>query len=57
MWPMHGVYICPRCLRKHQVAWDESSEPVGPGEAEHRAETHRQERTAMAVASGVTLLH
>lgn len=22
MWPMHGKYICPRCLREFPVAWE-----------------------------------
>jgi hypothetical protein len=22
MWPMHGKYICPDCLREHPVAWE-----------------------------------
>jgi hypothetical protein len=22
MWPMHGKYICPRCLREYPVAWE-----------------------------------
>lgn len=22
MWPMHGKYICPRCLCEHVVAWE-----------------------------------
>jgi hypothetical protein len=21
MWPMHGRYVCRRCLREHEVAW------------------------------------
>jgi hypothetical protein len=23
MWPIHGRYICKRCLREHPVEWDE----------------------------------
>jgi hypothetical protein len=26
MWPMHGKYICPRCLIEYPVAW------AGPAE-------------------------
>lgn len=22
MWPIHGKYICPRCLREHAVNWE-----------------------------------
>jgi len=22
MWPMHGKYICRKCLREHAVAWE-----------------------------------
>jgi hypothetical protein len=22
MWPMHGKYICSRCLREYPVAWE-----------------------------------
>jgi hypothetical protein len=22
MWPMHGQYICARCLREHPVPWE-----------------------------------
>ncbi len=22
MWPMHGKYICPRCLSEYPVAWE-----------------------------------
>ena len=24
MWPIHGKYICPQCLREHAVAWEGS---------------------------------
>ena len=23
MWPIHGQYLCPRCLLAHPVPWDE----------------------------------
>ena len=26
MWPIHGKYICPQCLRTYPVAW-EGTEP------------------------------
>ena len=22
MWPIHGRYICPQCLREHAVVWE-----------------------------------
>ncbi len=22
MWPIHGKYICPRCLREYAVSWE-----------------------------------
>jgi hypothetical protein len=36
MWPMHGKYICPDCLREHPVVWDdipqasETAQPARP---------------------------
>jgi hypothetical protein len=33
MWPMHGKYICPDCLREYPVAWEDlpaRREPVAP---------------------------
>ena len=24
MWPMHGRYICRKCLREHRVVWEGS---------------------------------
>ena len=23
MWPIHGKYICPTCLREYPVAWEQ----------------------------------
>jgi hypothetical protein len=23
MWPIHGKYICPDCLREYPVAWED----------------------------------
>jgi hypothetical protein len=28
MWPIHGKYICPDCLREYPVFWEETQEPV-----------------------------
>jgi hypothetical protein len=22
MWPIHGRYVCPQCLREYRVAWE-----------------------------------
>ena len=27
MWPMHGKYICPQCLREHRVSWESRGAP------------------------------
>jgi len=32
MWPIHGKYICPQCLREHRVNWE------GPAQAEEYAD-------------------
>lgn len=24
MWPIHGKYICPTCLREYPVAWEDT---------------------------------
>jgi hypothetical protein len=28
MWPMHGKYICPQCLREYPVFWQDSNRPA-----------------------------
>jgi hypothetical protein len=28
MWPIHGRYICPQCLRVHAVAWEGPAQPA-----------------------------
>ena len=35
MWPVHGKYICPQCLREHRVYWEEgpAEAPVASGKA------------------------
>ena len=31
MWPIHGKYICPQCLREYPVAWEGSPRvPIMP---------------------------
>jgi hypothetical protein len=29
MWPIHGKYICPNCLRSYPVAWEVRSADAG----------------------------
>jgi hypothetical protein len=24
MWPIHGRYLCPRCLYEHTVSWEQA---------------------------------
>jgi hypothetical protein len=28
MWPIHGKYICPQCLREYRVAWEGPASPA-----------------------------
>ncbi len=28
MWPIHGRYICPQCLREHTLAWEGPAKPA-----------------------------
>jgi len=28
MWPIHGKYICPKCLRAYPVVWEGPAEPA-----------------------------
>jgi len=38
MWPIHGRYICSRCLRQHPVAWDRPiRSEIGPASRIPRA--------------------
>jgi hypothetical protein len=30
MWPIHGKYICSKCLREYPVAWEAGSERPAP---------------------------
>jgi hypothetical protein len=43
MWPIHGKYICPQCLREYPVAWE------GPASPEEYAPSLR--KTAAPVTS------
>jgi hypothetical protein len=41
MWPMHGKYVCPRCLREFAVDWEGPPTPEeysGLAEQEVRVE-------------------
>src|SRR5580698_7020546 len=49
MWPIHGFYICPRCLRKHAVVWDESNEPL-------RTAPEPASQADLSIASTITLV-
>ena len=31
MWPIHGKYICPRCLREHALEWEGPATPAEYG--------------------------
>jgi hypothetical protein len=33
MWPIHGKYVCKRCLREHPVVWEGQSLSDGEGSA------------------------
>jgi len=51
MWPMHGKYICPQCLREHPVFWEEAevenSAPVAAG----------KQARQYAVSTAITATH
>ena len=49
MWPMHGKYICPQCLRQHPVFWDGIDEPA-PVAAVNTAHEYR-------VSTAITATH
>jgi acetone carboxylase gamma subunit len=38
MWPIHGKYICPDCLRAYPVVWDEI--PAAPEAPPPRPAVH-----------------
>ena len=48
MWPIHGKYICPQCLREHAVEWEGS-----PRMAEYADPSLRPAQ--FRVAAGVTV--
>jgi hypothetical protein len=36
MWPMHGKYICPQCLREYPTHWEAPLPPAGYPHAARR---------------------
>jgi hypothetical protein len=45
MWPMHGRYICPSCLREYPVAWEA---PATESEYADVSLRHKDETVAYA---------
>ncbi|SPE40053.1 hypothetical protein SBA3_360027 [Candidatus Sulfopaludibacter sp. SbA3] len=45
MWPIHGRYICPQCLRTHAVAWEDPVIPRTAKAARSVAQTEFQHST------------
>lgn len=45
MWPIHGKYICPQCLREYPVTWE------GPARASEYAPSLRKSSLPVATAS------
>ena len=39
MWPMHGKYVCPDCLREYPVMWEDTPRPAPPTRARSEAFT------------------
>ena len=50
MWPIHGKYICPDCLREYPVAWE------GDVKAVAYADAAQQQQQALRVNS-VSISH
>jgi len=48
MWPIHGKYICSRCLREHRVEWE------GPARAAEYADPAL--RSVIPITSRVSLV-
>jgi len=49
MWPIHGRYICPRCLREYTVEWSTGAGPEAaqPIETSLNLETRRHLSTTL----------
>lgn len=43
LWPIHGRYLCTRCLREHKVEWENPSWPAQPA-----SEPARDRRVSIA---------
>jgi hypothetical protein len=39
MWPMHGKYVCPRCLCEHPVPWETPASGYADVPMRHAPET------------------
>jgi hypothetical protein len=48
MWPIHGKYICPQCLREYPVAWEGS-----PRVAEYADPALRPSQVPVATAVSI----
>jgi hypothetical protein len=46
MWPIHGKYVCPQCLREHPVAWE--------GDAPARSSSRISEKAAAVAAHALS---
>jgi hypothetical protein len=49
MWPIHGKYICPDCLREHTVRWDVPAAYVQQPQAQDESELSISRTTATAL--------
>ena len=49
MWPIHGKYICPRCLREHALEWE------GPATAAEYGQQLSQQQARVPVDPQVWL--
>lgn len=45
MWPIHGRYICPQCLRTYSVAWEDPVIPRATGVSHPVPQTELQQST------------
>jgi hypothetical protein len=47
MWPIHGCYRCPSCLRTYPVPWELPETPITPAMKEIRVTGLRPEFTPL----------
>jgi len=52
MWPMHGKYICPQCLREYPVAWEGPASP-----ADYSPELRKQTLPVSSAAFAGSITH